>query len=305
MTAGLLRAQTARFAGLDPLLPAAVEPPPGDLLAADLPDGGRVAGVLTRTALAPGTPQTLWSATEVWELHPLLGAVGGAGMDALLRRWPTVLARVFPGRDSSCVVHWPSRDTEATAALLAHGMVPLSVLAVRPPRPAERPFRSAGVEVRTAGPADLDALVASAMAEVEYSSRVGGAILRAGAAEIKREALLRHVEQGDPVWLAERGGEVVGHAEGWHTDSTPGSWAETRVRHGRWGYVNCLSVTPSARGTGVGRALMDVVHAELVGAAGSFLYYNPPNPLSPVFWARQGYRPLWTVWEIRPAGALR
>jgi hypothetical protein len=38
---------------------------------------------------------------------------------------------------------------------------------------------------------------------------------------------------------------------------------------------------------------------------GHFLHYNPPNPLSSVFWPRQGYRPLWTQWELRPAGALR
>jgi len=24
-----------------------------------------------------------------------------------------------------------------------------------------------------------------------------------------------------------------------------------------------------------------------------------------VFWPRQGYRPLWTIWEVRPAWALR
>jgi hypothetical protein len=52
---------------------------------------------------------------------------------------------------------------------------------------------------------------------------------------------------------------------------------------------------------------MAVAHGELarLGAAGTFLYYNPPNPLASVFWPRQGYRPLWTIWEVRPAGALR
>jgi predicted N-acetyltransferase YhbS len=76
---------------------------------------------------------------------------------------------------------------------------------------------------------------------------------------------------------------------------------------GRWGYVNCLSVLPGERGVGVGQELMAVAHRELGGAGtvGSFLYYHPSNPLSSVFWARQGYRPLWTTWEVRPAGALR
>jgi hypothetical protein len=57
----------------------------------------------------------------------------------------------------------------------------------------------------------------------------------------------------------------------------------------------------------VGQALMSLVHNEFhrEGAVGTYLYYNPPNPLSSVFWHRQGYRPLWTLLEIRPASALR
>jgi len=49
------------------------------------------------------------------------------------------------------------------------------------------------------------------------------------------------------------------------------------------------------------------VHQEFhaAGATGTYLYYNPTNPLSSVFWHRQGYRPLWTTWEIHPASALR
>ncbi|WP_436496509.1 N-acetyltransferase family protein [Actinokineospora sp. HUAS TT18] len=300
VTAALLRAQSTRFAGLDPLLPPAVEPPDGDLLRAAMPTGEPVFGVLTRTLLQPDTPQTLWSAMDVRELHPLHGAAED-GLAALLR---AARPRLDDAADSSFVVTWPSRDARAARVLLGHGLVPLSVLAVRtaPPGPVE----PAPVAIRRAGTADLAALTESAMAELSYSAQVGGAYLRPGAAAIKRAALSTHLLQGDPVWIAERDGVVVGHAEGWHTDSIPGSWAETRMRHGRWGYVNCLSVREDARGTGVGRALMDVVHAELLaGSVGSFLYYNPPNPLSPAFWARQGYRPLWTVWEIRPAGALR
>ena len=305
MTGPLLAAQTSRFAGLDPLLPAAVPPPDGEALVAALPDGDRVAAILTRTTHSPGAAATLWSALDVWELHPLLGGASGAALDVLLRRWVAVLAATPPGPDSSCVVCWPSRDVHASEVLLAHGFVPLSVLAVRTGPPAEP--EPSSVSVRRAGPADLDFLVESAVAEVVYSSRVGGAVLRPGARAIKRAGLTVHLVQEDPIWIAERDGAPVGHAEGWQTVSAPASWAETRVRHGRWGYVNCLSVAPTARGTGVGRALMDAAHADLLsgGAVGMFLYYNPPNPISPVFWTRQGYRPLWTVWELRPASALR
>ena len=34
-------------------------------------------------------------------------------------------------------------------------------------------------------------------------------------------------------------------------------------------------------------------------------HYAQLNPLSAPFWSRMGYRPLWTGWEVRPAGSLR
>ncbi|MEU4741402.1 GNAT family N-acetyltransferase, partial [Actinosynnema sp. NPDC023658] len=112
---------------------------------------------------------------------------------------------------------------------------------------------------------------------------------------------------GRPALLAERDGIAVALAECAVVTSEPGNWTSTRLPHGRWGYVNCVSVLPGARGTGVGRQLMAHAHRELarLGTVGTYLYYNPPNPLSSVFWPRQGYRPLWTMWEVRPAGALR
>jgi hypothetical protein len=64
---------------------------------------------------------------------------------------------------------------------------------------------------------------------------------------------------------------------------------------------------PGARGSGLGQQLMAVAHHDLARqrTIGRSLYYNPANPLSSVFWPRQSYRPLWTIWEIRPANALR
>jgi GNAT superfamily N-acetyltransferase len=298
----LLRGQAARFADLDPLLPEPAAPPEGPVLTAALPGGERVAGVVVRTLHPPGAAQTLWSASDVRELHPIVGSAGAAGIEALLRRWRQVLEP--SGQDSACLVTWPSRDAEATAPLLAHGFVPLTVLAVRVGRTRTGP---GACVVRRATRADVDLLAELAMAEVEYAAMVGGGVVRDGAAAIKRGTTARHIDRGDPTWIAERDGVAVGMVEAWETEAHPGSWARTRVRAGRWAFVNCLSVVASARGTGVGRTLVDVAHSALVGprSAGAFLYYNPPNPLSPTFWARQGYRPLWTVWELRPAGALR
>jgi GNAT superfamily N-acetyltransferase len=305
----LLQAQSAHFAGIDPMLPAAVSPPDGDVLTAALPDGERVAGVVVRTSHEPGSIGTLWAALDVWELHPLLGAAGGRAMDTLLREWRRIMERGSIGSDSACVVTWPTRDSLASRALLDHGFVPLSAIAIRTVHQLvarRRPTRST-LAVRRAGPRDAETVVRLEYAELEYSAMVGGAINRPEALEIKRASVARHLDQGDPVWLAERDGVAIGMAQCWLADAEPGSWTAQRLPPGRWGYVNCLSVLPGERGTGVGQELMAVAHWELhqLGAVGTFLYYHPPNPLSSVFWARQGYRPLWTTWEVRPASALR
>jgi GNAT superfamily N-acetyltransferase len=301
-TDGLVDTQSAWFGRLDPMLPAAVRPPDGDVITAALPDGSRAAGVVVHSRLQPDAMPTLWSALEVWELHPMLGE---HGMAELMAQWQVMMSRRSPGPDSSCLVTWPSRDIRAARVLLDHGLVPLSTLAIRTDaRTAPAPGR---LTVRRARLRDLDVVFPLAMAELEYSAMVGGTVLRPGAIQVKREALARHLEQNDPVWLAESDGIAVALAECWFSDSEAGSWSETRVRHGLWGYINSFSVAPALRGTGVGRELVAHVHRELAaaGTVGTFLYYNPPNPLSTVFWARQGYRPLWTIWEIRPASAMR
>lgn len=308
LAATLLRSQSERFAALDPLLPPAPPPPDGDVLTAALPDGERVAGVLTVHRSEPNSLPALWSAVETWELHPLLGGGdAGQGVDALLRQWRRILDRRTPGADSSCLVTWPSRDTEASRPLLDHGFVPLSVLAVRTAAPPPAGEPDPDLVIRRADIADLDIVVPLALAELEYSARVGASIPRPGAAELKHAAAADHLLRDDPVWLAERDGMAVGLAECWLTVAEPSSWAASRLPPGKWGYVNCLSVLPELRGSGVGRELMAHAHRGLrsLGAAGTFLYYNPPNPLASVFWARQGYRPLWTVWEVRPAAAMR
>jgi GNAT superfamily N-acetyltransferase len=264
--------------------------------------------VLVRTLHGPGSVVRLWSASEVHELVPLVGSAGGAGIEVLLRAWRRRMNRTGePPTDSACLVSWPSRDVHAARALLDHGFVPLSVLAVRTGAPSEWPPPSTSLSIRKAGPRDLDVAVELALAELEYSALVGSPVVRPETAELKRESMRSRLAQGDPVWLAERRGAAVALAECAWTESAPGTWVATRIPIGWWGYVNCFSVRPQFRGTGVGQQLITAVHRDFDrgGAAGCWLYYNPANPLSSVFWARQGYRPLWTVWEIRPAGALR
>ncbi|MBE9375565.1 GNAT family N-acetyltransferase [Saccharopolyspora sp. HNM0983] len=303
----LLAAQSARLAALDPELPPEFPLPTGEPLMARLDTGEPVAGLVLCSDNPPGSVRRLWQAATAVELFPLVGEQPRRGMDAVLaacRQW--ISARGIPEADSSCAVVWPSRDVQATRALLEHGFVPLSCLAVRAPSPPEDTELSGTVNVRRAGPADVDAVVDLGLVELDYAALVGGSTNRPDAARLKRAAATVRLHAGDPVWLAERGGEAIGVAEcGW-VDG-PLSTGGNRLRPGTWGYVNCVSVRENARGAGVGQRLMAEAHAEFAraGVTGCFLYYNPPNPLSSVFWPRQGYRPLWTTWEVRPATALR
>lgn len=311
----LIAAQRAHFATVDRLLPDIAEPPPGQVITAAVPGGGRVAGVLVRHALPTGVPPTLWCAMDTWELFPLVGGAGGDGVGALLTAWREWLDRIpEPDADSACQVAWPSRDAAAGRRFLDHGLLPLSVTAVRlgshPVEGADSSTDSrliSTVKVRRAELSDLDVVLELAMAELEYSALVGGSVLRPEARKLKRGVLEFAIRTDEPVWLAEQDGVVVGLADCRWSEVEPGSWAAGRLPAGKWGYVNCLSVLPRARGAGVGQRLMSFVHHQFAaaGAIGSYCYYNPPNPLSSVFWPRQGYRPLWTQWEVRPAGALR
>lgn len=298
----LLAAQTQRLRSIDPLLPPTEALPHAEVLVA-----GPVAGSLLRFDHPEGSPARLWSAGHVCELVPVLGDAGLAGMNTLLDAWRQRLPELgLPDTDSACVVCWPSRDVEIARALLDHGFVPLSVIAVNTPLEVPRPCPQ-GDGVRRADPTDLEACLRLTLAEQDYSTLVGGAVPREDTEAVKRRLLATRLQRGEPIWLAEQDGVAVGIAECGYSDAAPGNRMASRLPAGRWGYINCAAVLPGARGQGVGRRLVGRVHATFAatGVVGCYLYYNPPNPLSSVFWPRHGYRPLWTVWELRPATALR
>ncbi|GAB2970277.1 GNAT family N-acetyltransferase [Amycolatopsis acidiphila] len=301
----LLAAQRARFTAADPVVPVPPGTPDGELLTAATASGERVAGVLQTRTYAPGTLDLLWSAQRVWQLFPYPGESGTEGMDALLRAWRHRMDAESPGPDSACTVTWPSRDAPAIRAFLQHGMVPISVLAIRTgPPPAQPP--PGDVTVRLARPEDFEEVRALTKETFDYTELVTSRG-RPEAVELMTPQLRRNLAAGAPVWLAETGGVATAIADcGW-IESAPGTWAAELLPPGRWGYVNNVATTPGARGNGIGQALMAAVHRDFAGhrATGSYLYYNPTNPLSSVFWPRQGYRPLWTFWEVQPASALR
>lgn len=305
----LLNRQHARFDDLDPGLPPVVPPPPGEILVVSDDTGGEAAGVVTHHSWPAGSAALLWSAAEVTELHPVLGAAGRAGVDGLVAEWGRrIPARVRQASDSAAVVTWPSRDVVAARVFLDHGLVPLAVLAVRHAGPpAAVPPPDPALVIRRAGEDDLEACVELAMHEIAYSSAVGGSVLRPDAESVKRTSLRERFARGEPIFLAERDGRTVGLLECGLTDVSTGTWLAGLLPAGRWGYVNCASVRPGRRGGGIGHALVAAALPALQprGTRGTYLYYNPPNPLSSVFWPRHGYRPLWTLWEVRPACALR
>jgi GNAT superfamily N-acetyltransferase len=296
--------QNARFAALDPLLPPIAAPPSPSSEPLMVTVGGRKAGgLLTNVVHAPGSWPALWGPSDIRDLTAVPGDSGAAGLAALLGAWRDRLRGTPAGPDSACTLTWPSRDAEASAVLLAHGFAPMTCLAVRPLDAPADPG-TAPVTVRRAGEGDLDALTELRLAEWRYTSLVGTAVPRPGAPELLRAEVVRALRFSGLVWLAEEdGGVPAGMASCALAWATPGNSVHGRLLPGRWGYVDTLSVAPAARGGGVGRALMAVAHRELLrhDVRGTFLFYHPPNPLSPVFWHRQGYRPLWTMWLRRPA----
>ncbi|WET77216.1 GNAT family N-acetyltransferase [Amycolatopsis sp. QT-25] len=303
----LLDAHRTRFAEIDGLLPEAPPPPVvGERVDAATASGVQVTGVVQRQLHGPDDIPLLWSAADVRQLFPFIGGTGTEGMDVLLRAWRMWMDAESPGEDSSCVVNWPSRDAEAIRAFLDHGLVPMSALAVRTGGRRDDPAVD-GVAVRRARQEDFDDVLAMAVSTHDYIGQVATRH-RSNAAELLAPALERALDKDAPLlWLAERDGMVAAFAHAAWVLSAPGSAEAELLPHGRWGYVNNVVTVAGLRGSGLGRALMSVVHREFTGdgADGTYLYYNPTNPLSSVFWHRQGYRPLWTSWEVHPASALR
>ncbi len=294
-----------RWAGLDPLLPVPPVQPDGDLIAVP----GAV-GRCEHWAGQPGSLDLAWGAARRFRLEPQVAGpdVRGA-LDGLLTQWRTHLARA-PGAgedDTAAVVAWPSRDVAGARVLLDHGLIPLAIIAARP---AGRAGRAAppgpGLEIRPAGPADLDSVVALGMETIRYDAQFGTVIERPdSAAALRREAAARLAGPQPWTWLAERDGSPVGllYAQG----PDQAGWIAPLVRPAPVAYLELMAVLPGARGAGVGTALAAVYHAaaDTAGIAVTLLYYEQMNPLSAPFWSQQGYRPLWTDWEARPALALR
>jgi GNAT superfamily N-acetyltransferase len=162
------------------------------------------------------------------------------------------------------------------------------------------------VRYRRAGPADLDTVVRLGLEVVRYDAHFGNGGERTGTVDALRVATSGLLSEAVPwTWLAERDGRAVGmvcaqrpHAAGWITPL---------VRQTPAAYLMLMFVQAGERGGGIGAELVTRLHRDIdeAGVAVTLLHYQTLNPLSAPFWSKQGYRPLWTSWEARPARAIR
>jgi GNAT superfamily N-acetyltransferase len=302
-----------RWQAIDPLLPAIPgwTPGCGADLTVDGPDPGLLAaGSCSHWTAEPGSLDLIEGAAQRFRLTPYItGSDVLAALDTLLSQWRDHLAAVpeAAGEDTAAVICWPSRDVAGVRALVAHGLAPLGVIAARSAsgRPAAVADCPPDVRIRRATLADLDVVAAMAMQVVRFDAHFGGVIERPGAAEALREQVAGLLEHDPWTWLAERDGDPVGlliaeppEVADWIAPQTCGSPVA---------YLLALFVVPAERAAGVGAALTAQLHRTAAAALVSviLLQYEQVNPLSVPFWGGQGYRPLWSTWEARPARMLR
>lgn len=302
-----------RWEAIDSLLP---EPRvPGTACGEDLTvtsnDGQVVAaGACRHVQLRPGSLELAWSAASQFQLTPwVAGPDVGAALGQLISRWRQHVAsqQDAGAADSVAVIRWPSRDVHGVRALLDHGLRPLTVIAARLAGRQTGAARPAAAElrIRAAGPGDLAAVERLLMTMMEYDAHFGAVQVRPDTPRAVRESAEQTLAMADPwMWLAERQGAAIGvlQADG----PASASWIAPAVRQQPVAYLGQMSVLPGARGAGVGTALVEHLHRKVdaMGAAVTLLHHAQLNPLSTPFWSRMGYRPLWTLWEVRPAAQL-
>jgi ribosomal protein S18 acetylase RimI-like enzyme len=294
-TDSVLMAHRARWDALDPWLPVARPlPSPAGQDTVLTCDGGEA--IARARHVDPATFEASWSpATR----HELIARAGGtAAMDMLLAQWHDHVSGLgVPGQpDTQALVTWPSRDTEMTRVFLAHGLVPLTVLAARPAyrsSPAAQP----DLVVRALTAADIETAAALWVEAIQWDAQFGAMTVRASTeAHIRKELTDAVTAHQRWVWLATDQGQVAGLLVVAPPEST--SWAAPLVALSPVAYLTCLGVAAGDRGRGGGTALVQSAHAALdqAQAGVTLLHYAALSPLSGPFWHRCGYRPLWTTW---------
>jgi GNAT superfamily N-acetyltransferase len=310
---GITEQVAARLAAIDPLLAAPVAPEGcGAELVVTGPGGGMAAmATCQHWAGEPGSLDLTWGATRRYQLTPqVAGPDVAAGLDELLARWHDHLAALpdTAEADTAAVITWPTRDIDGANPLLRHGLAPRAVIAARTAgrRPPAAVPVAPDVRIRRAGPEDLDAVVQLGLETIRYDAHFGTVIERPETPAALRHEAGQVLAAPDPwVWLADRDGAPIGLLFAERPEFA--GWIAPMVRATPVAYLELMDVLPGDRGRGVAAALVSQLHqvADESGVAVTLLHYEQVNPLSGPFWSQQGYRPLWTSWEARPAGTLR
>jgi GNAT superfamily N-acetyltransferase len=313
-----------RWRAADPLLPAPALPPPDSHCGALFTTPGTGAqphaiGACEHWQADPGSLELTWGAARRFQLTARVGGADvGAVLDGLLQLWRVHLAGVtgVDDPDSAAVVVWPSRDIDGIGTLLRHGFAPRSVVAARrgsyrfdgslgaTSRAQQAPALD-GFVVRRAGPQDTETVVCLGLDVIKYDAHFGGVVERPNTATALRAEMAAMLAEPDPwIWLAERDRSPVGVLI---AERPPAQWIAPLVAAAPVAYNMLTFVPPADRGSGVAAALVERFHqaASRAGIPVTLLHYEQANPLSAPFWARHGYRPLWTSWEARPACTMR
>src|ERR1700761_8362463 len=199
LTGPVITQVARRWQALDPLLPEPSVPPDGcgQLFIAGPAGAPTAVATCNHWTGEPGTLEMCWGAARRFGLTAQVAGPDVTGaLDALLSAWRDHLS-AQPGLDdgeTSATVSWPSRDVEGVAALLHHGMQPMAVVAVRPMHRSAPPGRlgepggelPAGLRIRRAGPADLDAVVPLEHEVVRYDAYFGEVVDRPWTADALR-----------------------------------------------------------------------------------------------------------------------
>jgi predicted N-acetyltransferase YhbS len=323
-------AHEQRLAGLDPLLPRShplPDPQPGDEV---LTVPGGVAIARRERPDLTGMAAT-WGAADQHRLLPrVAGPEPEAAMAGLLARWcDLVRARATPDDpDSEAVLTWPSRDAGMAQLLLGYGLVPLAVVAARlPGRPGPAPAAQPGLapaaqpglapagqpEPRLAGatrprplaPGDLAAARQRWLEVIRWDAQFNLVGERPATAGLLDQELREAVTREQPwAWVADLDQPVAGLLM--IEPPERAGWIAPLVSASPAAYLGTLVVAAGQRGQGAGASLVAAGHRALdaAGVAVTLLHYATLNPLSGPFWHRCGYRPLWTIWRLRPASRL-
>lgn len=302
---------------IDPLLPDRVEGLPGcdERFFATGSDGSLTAtGRCEHWTGEPGSLDLVWGAQRRFRLIPEIAGPDAAGaLGQLMDQWREHLAKVpdADAADTAAIVNWPSRDIDGIRPLLARGLSPTDVVTARLTAAAEeRPqdesvAGQAVVSLRQAGPADVGVVARFGREEVRFDAHFGGVIDRPNTEDSFRRYAAELLAGPDPwVWLAERDGSVVGALIAEHPREA--TWIAPLTTLSPVAYLLSMFVVPAHRGAGIGAMLTRQFHREVrsAGIPVALLHYAVLNPLSVPFWSRQGYRPLWTTLEARPALSL-